>query len=72
MERESVSFISPSGVFGLKGKCPGLDWSETEKSRLSLGASFRPEKQWEDLNLSRSVAELMKNIPLQTFPKGYP
>lgn len=40
MERESVSFITPSGIFGQKGKCPGLDCSETENSRLSLGASI--------------------------------
>lgn len=40
MWKESVSFISPSGIFGQKGKHPGLDWAERENSRLSLGASI--------------------------------
>lgn len=44
MERES-SFISPSGIFGQKGKCPGLDWSEKENFRLSLGTSISDLKK---------------------------
>lgn len=40
MERESVSFIKPSGIFGQKDKCPGLNWSETENSGINLDVSI--------------------------------
>lgn len=51
MWKESVSFISPSGKFGQKGKHPGLDWAERENSRISLGASISDLKNSTSLSI---------------------